>query len=652
MKRSADVLVLAGERLAAQDVEPCVRQAGHRLLGMVGSVASAIDLLRDARTRAAARPVLALIDLDLARDAASAEAVASLVRTLDAPAVYVASQVQDLELQGPGGSGIPGPDDIACLLAPRELSLAMRLALRCQASEERRLRDIIEDQQAFICRFRPDGTITFASNDFCRFVDRRPDEIVGQDVVPLMPEEARRGFPQSLGVSPDKPVIELPDRALMIGGEHRWQRWTGRAILDDGGQIVEYQIVARDITTQKQAEQALRRSQARYVSIFQLSAMPMWELDVTGLLQELDALRSQGVTDFPAYFDAHPASIPYLSSRAQLVDVNDEALALFGAPGAETLERARDDVLGPESFASLRDIFSALANGERHFECETVRRSLGGELRTIILRVAFPSQQLPNMLMSCLDITERKRTEEQVKQLNEELKQRAAELQTANVELESFSYSVSHDLRAPLRAMDGFGQVLLEDHGAKLGDDGRRYLHRIRQASQRMARLIDEMLALSRMSRSAMRLETCDLSAMAGAVVDALRKAQPARDVEVVIAPGLQVHADRSLLGVVLENLLGNAWKFTSMQPRARIELGTTRRGGQAAYFVRDSGAGFDMAYVGKLFHAFQRLHRVDEFEGTGIGLATVKRIVQRHGGEVWAAGEPGAGATFTFTLG
>ncbi len=250
--------------------------------------------------------------------------------------------------------------------------------------------------------------------------------------------------------------------------------------------------------------------------------------------------------------------------------------------------------------------------------------------------------------------TERERAQREVAMhrdhLEELVEERTNALRVANRELEAFSYSVSHDLRAPLRTLDGFSQALVEDYGGQLTGDGEDYLRRIRAASQRMAQLIDDLLLLSRLSRSEMRRDRIDLSPLAEEVVEHLREGEPEREVAVTIEPGLIADADARLVRVLLQNLIGNAWKFTSKQENAAIEV--ARANGDATTFcVRDDGVGFDMAYADKLFGAFQRLHSSNDFEGTGVGLATVQRIVSRHGGRAWAESEPGAGATFYFTL-
>jgi len=236
-------------------------------------------------------------------------------------------------------------------------------------------------------------------------------------------------------------------------------------------------------------------------------------------------------------------------------------------------------------------------------------------------------------------------------ELEQRVEERTKELATINKELESFSYSVSHDLRAPLRSIDGFSQALLEDYGDKLDSGGRDDLQRVRHAAQRMSVLIDDMLNLSRVTRSAMRREKLDLSAVAKSIARELQEAEPGRQVEFVIESGLKAMGDSQLLRAAMENLLRNSWKYTSGHPSARIEFGKNELNGKCPFFVRDDGAGFDPRYADRLFGAFQRLHAETEFPGTGVGLATVQRIIHRHGGEIWAEGAVEKGATFYFTL-
>jgi light-regulated signal transduction histidine kinase (bacteriophytochrome) len=246
--------------------------------------------------------------------------------------------------------------------------------------------------------------------------------------------------------------------------------------------------------------------------------------------------------------------------------------------------------------------------------------------------------------MAARDISDRKRAERDVRRARE-----AAE--AANRELEAFNYSVAHDLRSPLRGIDGFASVLLDDYGEALDEVGQRHLRRVRDAAQQMGQLIDGLLGLSRLTRVDLREQHVDLSTLARAITERLAESQPDRAVEIVIHDGLVASGDGALLGAVLDNLLNNAWKFTRKTPNARIELGAVEEAGRTVYFVRDNGAGFDMAYVSKLFGTFQRLHAHSDFEGTGIGLATVQRIVHRHGGRIWADGKVGQGACFRFTL-
>ena len=256
--------------------------------------------------------------------------------------------------------------------------------------------------------------------------------------------------------------------------------------------------------------------------------------------------------------------------------------------------------------------------------------------------VVFPSQE--GILVLGSDITKRKKAEDA-------LKSYARELETANKELEAFSYSVSHDLKAPLRAMDGFSEILIGDYKEKLDETGQDYLNRIRKASQTMSQLINDMLKLSRIIRTEIQFETVGISEMIKSIAKELQGSQPERKVKFVIKPEVMVTADERLLEIALKNLLENAWKFTTKRDAGVIEFGMTTQDGETVYFIKDNGVGFDMTYKDKLFQPFQRLHNEKEFPGTGIGLAIVERIIRRHGGRIWAASEVGKGSTFFFTF-
>jgi light-regulated signal transduction histidine kinase (bacteriophytochrome) len=247
-----------------------------------------------------------------------------------------------------------------------------------------------------------------------------------------------------------------------------------------------------------------------------------------------------------------------------------------------------------------------------------------------------------------VDITEQKKNNEE---LENRVSERTAQLQAVNKELEAFSYSVSHDLRAPLRTIDGFSQAIMEDYADKLDTDGKRYLQRVREGSQQMAQLIDDMLTLSRLTRGEIKKEPVDLSALARGIAADLHTHEPERNVDFIIQDGIVVQADKRLIQAVLQNLIGNAWKFSSHHNKALIEFGVIEKPEGPVYFVKDDGAGFDMAYADKLFGAFQRLHDTNEFPGSGIGLATVQRVINRHGGKIWAESAIEKGATFYFTL-
>jgi light-regulated signal transduction histidine kinase (bacteriophytochrome) len=291
-----------------------------------------------------------------------------------------------------------------------------------------------------------------------------------------------------------------------------------------------------------------------------------------------------------------------------------------------------------------------LQEGAEAIKAGDLRRRVGTGARDEVGRLSRAFDAMTYALVN--DIAEREKAEEEVRGLNKDLEHHIRQLEESNRELDAFSYSVSHDLRSPLRSIDGFSRALVEDYSGKLDDEGRDYLERIRGATQRMAQLIDDLLKLSRVARMEAQRETVDLSAIAADISGRLRKNRPERQVRFIIADGLAASGDERLLTVALENLIANAWKFSEKNPEAVIEFGIAHVQGEPAFYVKDNGAGFDMAFAGKLFNPFQRLHHAAEFSGTGIGLATVKRIINRHGGRVWIESQMNTGTTVYFTLG
>jgi len=398
-----------------------------------------------------------------------------------------------------------------------------------------------------------------------------------------------------------------------------WTESLGAQVKDAHGKHVGYIGIFRDITGRKRAETALRIKDSAIAA------------SING--------------------------IAFSDLRGVLTYVNQTFLSMWGYPreqdviGRSTLEFWQN----PDAAARMLDALSHQDgwNGEL-----IARRADGSTFVTLLsANLVRDATGRPIQLMaSFLDISERKHAEETIRSLNTTLEQRVlertAQLELANRELETFSYSVSHDLRAPLRSIDGFARILEEDYGAQLDAPAHQHLDRVREAAQRMGTLIDNLLNLSRMARVEMRSETLDLSKIAREIVTELERSDPTRHVAVTIAPNLAVVGDAALLRVVLQNLFENAWKYTRRAAQPQIEFGETVHEGARCLFVRDNGAGFDMQYAGKLFAPFQRLHSAKDYEGTGVGLATVARIVRRHGGNIRAEAEPGHGATFYFTLG
>jgi len=354
-----------------------------------------------------------------------------------------------------------------------------------------------------------------------------------------------------------------------------------------------------------------------------------------------------------------PVSVVITDPEGRIEYVNPMFTEVTGYSAAEAIGQNPRILRSGEASRELYDeLWKAITSGVT-WRGEFHNRRKNGTLfweRASISPIVDRDGRISHYIAVKEDITERKRHEDELRRLNEDLERRVEErthaLHVANRELQAFSYSVSHDLRAPLRAISGFSQMIEDGYGAQIDEHGRELLTRVRAAAQRMGCLIDDLLKLSQISWQSMRIRTVDLSALAKQAAEELQAAEPERRVEWVIAPGVTAEGDEGLLSVVLQNLIGNAWKYSSKREAARIEFGVTEEGNHRVYFVRDNGAGFDMIYANKLFVAFQRLHSHAEFPGTGVGLATVARIIHRHGGEVRAEGHRGEGACFYFTLG
>ena len=358
------------------------------------------------------------------------------------------------------------------------------------------------------------------------------------------------------------------------------------------------------------------------------------------------ALRERAAR-FRGLLESAPEAIVVVDRDGLMVLVNSQVEHWFGYPRAELLGRPVA-MLVPQALAEQAGpdgAHSFLAPRPLGADLELKGRRSDGSEFPIEVSLSPLNNKGDRLVTAVIrDISERKRQEEA-------LRQYTLQLEAANRELESFSYSVSHDLRTPLRAIDGFSHVLLDDCGEHLSDQCRDYLRRVRAASQRMAMLIDDLLNLATVTRADLVTGTVNLSCLAKEAIEALRNAEPDREVEVAITPDLCVNGDERLLRIAMENLISNAWKFTANRRPGRIEFGLAESSGRQVYRVRDNGAGFDMAYADKLFAPFQRLHDQSEFAGTGIGLATVQRILRKHGGQIWAEGVPGKGASFCFTL-
>ncbi len=424
-------------------------------------------------------------------------------------------------------------------------------------------------------------------------------------------------------ISHDEVIGALHFRALKPNVYTEWDLRMAERI---GAQIAGAIANAELFKNLRDTERSFRESEMRFRAIFEQAAVGVSEIDVT---------------------------------TGRYLTVNRRLCEIVGRTEEELLATSFLAITHPEDLHLHDDKTALLIAGtirDYTLEKRYIRKDGKAIWVSITVSPLWKKGEAPGRNIAVVqDITEKKHAEEEIRKLNMELEQRVTErttqLEAMNREMEAFSYSVSHDLRTPLRSIDGFSRALLEDYRDTLDETGKSYLERLLRATRTMSILIDAMLNLSRLTRTAMRSERVDLTEVARRITQSLRQSDPARSVDVVIQEGIVVWGDLPLLRVVMENLLANAWKFTGKNPQARIEFGITNGDGENCYYLKDNGVGFDMAYADKLFGAFQRLHRQDEFPGTGIGLATVQRIINRHGGRIWAESRTGEGAAFFFVL-
>lgn len=458
------------------------------------------------------------------------------------------------------------------------------------------------------------GSFEGSFEDFLKCVHPEDCEFVTQLVADTLEQKKER-------------EIDYEYRVVWSDGTVHWIAAKGQCFYDEMGQPIRMIGICLDITERKQTEQALR-----------------------------DALQKLSF-----HVENSPLAVMEWNHEFRLQRWSQQAETIFGWKAEEVLGKDWQNLqfVFEEDCKALNAQTCRLMDGSQPSNvcCHPNNTKSGAVIDCEWYNSALfdESGRLVSVLSLVQDITERKRAEQGIKQLNAELEYRVAErtaqLEAANKELEAFSYSVSHDLRAPLQSIDGFSQALLEWHSEQLDEQGKHYLQRICANSKKMEQLIDSLLALSRVTCSEMYCQSINLSAIVQAIAAELQEIQPERNTEFVIEEGLFVRGDERLLRILLENLLRNAWKYTSKHSQARIEFGTLQQDGQLAYFIRDDGAGFDMTYADKLFGAFQRLHGNTDFPGTGVGLATCARIVRRHGGKIWAVAALEEGATFYFTL-
>jgi len=519
-------------------------------------------------------------------------------------------------------------------------------ALRESEEQFRSLLDGIPDYAIF--RLDCEGRVASWNAGAQRIKGYTADEIIGQHFSRFYSaEDIQSGKPaQALKTAMIQGRCEDEGWRVRKDGSQFWANGVITVLRDAAGKAVGFSKVTRDVTERKRIEQMHLHFRALFESLPgsyvvltpDLTIVAVSDAYLKAIMTERNAILDRGIFEVLPDNPGDPAADGVANLRASLNRVLQNGVT-------DTMAIQKYDVRRPDGVFEERfwsPVNSPVFGADRRIEY-------------IIHRVEDVTEFVKQTSRSVGDEhvlrARMEQMEAEVFQSSQQVKVANEQLQVANRELEAFCYSVSHDLRAPLRGLDGFSQALLEDYGDKLGGDGKNLLQRIRTGSQRMGQLIDDLLNLSRVSRSELHREPIDLSGIASDVATELRGLDPHRHVALRIGEGLKAKGDPQLLRVVLENLLGNAWKYTAKKSKATIEFGVNQDNGNSSFFVRDNGVGFDMQYADKLFTPFQRLHAMNEFPGTGVGLATVQRIISRHGGRVWVEAAVNQGATFHFTL-
>jgi PAS domain S-box-containing protein len=483
-------------------------------------------------------------------------------------------------------------------------------------------RSLIEASLDPLLTISAEGKVTDVNVAATRVTGVSRDKLVGTDFADYFtePEKARNGYRR---VFSEGFVTDYPLTIRHAEGGLTDVLYNASVYKDARGNVLGVVAAARDITERKRAEEALRRANAYNRSLLEASLDPLVTISASGKITDINAA-TESVTG---------------RTRQELIGT--DFADYFTDP-----ERAR---------ASYQQVFREGLVQDYALEIRHRR----GQLTPVIYNASVyrdEAGQVIGVFFAARDVTARRQAEDEIRKLNESLErrvsERTAELEAANKELEAFTYSVSHDLRAPLRHVDGFSKLLMEDFGPQLPEQARHFLERVRNGARQMGQLVDDLLKLSRVGRSELGLQITSLSSLVQEVVSELKGESSERSIRWKIAALPFVECDPTLVKQVLRNLLSNAVKFTRPRQEAVIEVGTRRHHGREAVFVRDNGVGFSMKYADKLFGIFQSLHRREDFEGTGVGLATVKRIVEKHHGRVWAEAELDRGATFYFTLG